>query len=117
MVLGYTGAWSREHRSPKRTYSAMATPFPQRITRISLLALVVVALVGLGLAHALPAQAATPYVVTNCTVLALVDAMNFMDNNTTTHALIRSNCNNVPAATTTRIGYACGYIVGSRAAN
>src|SRR6266536_2390252 len=88
----------------------------RRVIHITTLALALGVLLWLWLPDVRPAHAATPYVVTNCTELALVDAMNFMNNNTITDGIISFNCNNVHAAATISIGYAGGYIVGSGAA-
>src|SRR6266508_2651814 len=78
----------------ERTDEFMATPFAQRSIRISLFALAIVVLLWLGLAQAKPAQAATSYVVTNCTAQGLVDAMNTFNNTLVQDGIISFNCNN-----------------------
>lgn len=94
----------------------MATPLLQRSQRISLFAFAFVVLLWLGLAKALPAQAATSYVVTNCTALGVADAMNFMNNNSVTDGIISFNCNNTHAPATINISYPGGYGVATSAA-
>ena len=62
------------------------------------------------------ANAATSYVVTNCTAQGLVDAMNTFNNTLVQDGIITFNCNNVHAAATISITYPGGYIVATGAA-
>ena len=63
-----------------------------------------------------PAQAATPYVVTNCTSQGLVDAMNFMDAGPITDGLITFNCGGSHAPATIGINQSGGFNVTTGAA-
>ncbi len=79
--------------------------------RISLFVMAMVALVWLALARSVPVQAATPYVVTNCTSQGLADGMNFMNINHIADGIISFNCDNVNAAATISITQGGGYNV------
>src|SRR5207253_2360973 len=120
-----TGARPPQPHSPERKYSTMVRSILYCIKRITTRAralsgerrrvaralvqsacvVLLVVLMWFALAHALPAQAATSLEVTDCTALGLVNAMNFMNNNSITDGLITFNCNHLHAAATISITY------------